>query len=110
MGEHLAATVFISYNWGIQKTALELKVKLEENDITCWMDTAKLTGGDDLKGEVQKGIKECKVGVLYKTFVNRRLLLYCHLTHLMHVKYLAHEACLHFRKYLTTTRVPKISP
>ena len=92
MEEQPAPTVFISYNWGIQKKALELKKKLEENDITCWMDTAELTGGDDLKGEVQKGIKECKVGVLYKTFVNRRLLLHCRLTHLMHVN------------------VPKISP
>ena len=64
MEEHPAATVFISYNWGIQETALELKKKLEENNITCWMDSAKLAGGDDLKAEVEKGIKECKVGFI----------------------------------------------
>ena len=93
MKETPAAKVFISYQWDMQDKVLKLKKKLEANKITCWMDTGKVTGGDDLKKEIDKGIRGCKVSVLisvlYKTFVHRRLFFQC-LTHLMYLtEYLA---------------------
>jgi hypothetical protein len=53
--------VFISYQWDIQDKVLKLKKKLEAKKITCWMDTGKMMGGDDLKAEIDKGIRGCKV-------------------------------------------------
>ena len=77
MKETPAAKVFISYQWDMQDKVLKLKKKLEANKITCWMDTGNVTGGDDLKKEIDRGIRECKVSVLisvlYKTCVHRRL-------------------------------------
>ncbi len=53
--------VFISYQWDIQDKVLKLKKKLEAKNITCWMDTGEMMGGDDLKKEIDKGIRGCKV-------------------------------------------------
>ena len=57
--------VFISYQWNIQDQVLKLKKKLESKNITCWMDTNKMMGGDDLKREIDKGIRGCKVSTLF---------------------------------------------
>ena len=37
--------VFISYHWGSREVALELKKKLEENGIHCWMDISEAFQG-----------------------------------------------------------------
>ncbi|XP_028392697.1 uncharacterized protein LOC114517237 [Dendronephthya gigantea] len=55
--------VFISYQWNIQDEILKLKKKLESKNITCWMDTDTMMGGDDLKKEIDRGIRGCKIVV-----------------------------------------------
>ncbi|XP_028392709.1 zinc finger X-chromosomal protein-like isoform X1 [Dendronephthya gigantea] len=55
--------VFISYQWDIQDKILKLKKTLESKNITCWMDTNKMMGGDDLKKEIDRGIRGCKIVV-----------------------------------------------
>ena len=57
--------VFISYQWDIQNEVLKLKTKLEAKKITCWMDTGKMMGGDDLKAQIDKGIRGCKASISY---------------------------------------------
>ena len=56
-----AAQVFLSYNWNIQDKVLELKRNLESMNIKCWMDTGNMVGGDDLKKEIDKGMRGAKV-------------------------------------------------
>lgn len=53
--------VFLSYNWNIQDRVLELKRNLESLNIKCWMDTGNMVGGDDLKREIDKGMRGAKV-------------------------------------------------
>ena len=53
--------VFISYQWDMQEEVLNLKQRLELNNLTCWMDVKSMEGGDDLPAEIVKGITECKV-------------------------------------------------
>ena len=55
--------VFISYQWNIQDKVLKLKKKLEAKKITCWMDTGKMMGGDDLNAQIDKGIRGCKASI-----------------------------------------------
>lgn len=62
-GAEQVPMVFISYQWDIQDKVLKLKKKLEAKSITCWMDTGKMMGGDDLKKEIDKGIRGCKIVV-----------------------------------------------
>ena len=57
------AQVFLSYNWGIQDRVLELKRNLESLNIKCWMDTGNMVGGDDLKREIDKGMRGAKVKI-----------------------------------------------
>lgn len=59
--EERAAEVFLSYNWNIQDQVLELKRNLESMNIKCWMDTGNMVGGDDLKKEIDKGMRGAKV-------------------------------------------------
>lgn len=74
-GEPLAQ-VFISYNWNIQDKVLELKKNLESKNIKCWMDTGNMVGGDDLKKEIDKGMRGSKVriqdfsGLVYDLLLN----------------------------------------
>ena len=53
--------VFISYHWGSREVALELKKKLEENGIHCWMDISQMGGGDAVFAQIDAGIRACKV-------------------------------------------------
>ena len=55
--------VFLSYNWNIQDRVLELKRHLESLNIKCWMDTGNMVGGDDLKREIDKGMRGAKVNM-----------------------------------------------
>ena len=53
--------VFISYQWGSREVVLELKQRLEECGIHCWMDTSQLGGGDALFTAIDAGIRASKV-------------------------------------------------
>jgi hypothetical protein len=63
VGAEQVPMVFISYQWDIQDKVLKLKKQLEAKSITCWMDTGKMMGGDDLKKEIDKGMRGCKVSI-----------------------------------------------
>lgn len=53
--------VFLSYQWDIKAKVIELKEKLKLNGLTCWMDRDEMGPGDELKGEIERGISYCKV-------------------------------------------------
>ena len=53
--------VFISYQWGSREVALELKKRLEERGIHCWMDISQMGGGDALFAKIDAGIRASKV-------------------------------------------------
>ncbi|PFX31813.1 Bloom syndrome protein-like [Stylophora pistillata] len=53
--------VFLSYNWDIQLKVAQLKERLEQRGITCWMDRPNVGLGDELRGTIAHGITNCKV-------------------------------------------------
>ena len=53
--------VFLSYQWGAQKTVATLKGHLEEAGYACWMDTGQMGGGDKLYAKIDAGIRGAKV-------------------------------------------------
>lgn len=52
---------FISYQWGSQDKVLKLREYLEVNKIPCWIDIRNMGGGDELKTEIDKGIRAAKL-------------------------------------------------
>ncbi|XP_048589199.1 uncharacterized protein LOC5519167 isoform X1 [Nematostella vectensis] len=53
--------VFLSYQWDMQKTALELGRQLREAGIECWMDVGQMGGGDFLYASIDAGVRGAKV-------------------------------------------------
>ena len=61
MGAQTLPEIFLSYQWDIQSTALELASILKDNGFTCWIDVAQMGGGDSLYAEMDNGIRAAKV-------------------------------------------------
>ncbi|PFX31812.1 hypothetical protein AWC38_SpisGene3414 [Stylophora pistillata] len=57
--------VFLSYNWDIQLKVAQLKERLEQRGITCWMDRPNVGLGDELRGTIAHGITNCKVQITF---------------------------------------------
>ncbi|CAF3254200.1 unnamed protein product [Rotaria sp. Silwood2] len=53
--------IFISYQWGSQKTVLKLTENLEQVGYACWMDKGQMGGGDKLFAKIDAGIRGAKV-------------------------------------------------
>ncbi len=53
--------VFLSYQWGSQKSVMKLKTNLEQAGYACWMDTGQMGGGDKLFAKIDNGIRGAKV-------------------------------------------------
>lgn len=53
--------VFLSYNWDIQPKVEQLKKRLEQEGITCWMDIYEGGPGDKKEEPIAYGIANCKV-------------------------------------------------
>lgn len=60
----IAETVFISYSSLEQRTAEEIKQKLESCRISCWMAPKSIPPGSDYGTEIPKAIKKCKIFLL----------------------------------------------
>ena len=56
-----ASQVFLSYQWDLQPIVEDLKDRLQENGISCWMDKTNMGAGDSLRAEIDTGIRNCKV-------------------------------------------------
>lgn len=59
---------FISYQWGSQDKVMKLREYLEVNKIPCWIDIRNMGGGDELKTEIDKGIRAAKVVCAFIAF------------------------------------------
>lgn len=53
--------IFISYNHGSKPDVKRLLGRLQEHDFKCWMDIARMKGGEQLSTKIEKNLSACKV-------------------------------------------------
>ena len=64
--------VFISHATADDDFVRELRIKLELHDLNVWVDSRNLRGGDQLKPEIEKAIKDARqvIAVLSPQTIN----------------------------------------
>lgn len=61
-------TVFISYQWDVQKEVLALKRLLESYlHLSCWLDLERLEAGDNLESKMVEGVSDAELIVVCVT-------------------------------------------
>ena len=55
--------VFISYQWALQKEAIQLRTNLKRAGYECWLDVGQMGGGNSLFEKIDTGIREATIVV-----------------------------------------------
>jgi len=58
-----APRVFLSYSWANKQITQNLKLKLTEEHLTCWMDEGQMRGGETLFAKIDEGISNASIFV-----------------------------------------------